>query len=154
MCSRPLRPTMTASRCSSPGPSAKAERWRGRRTSGRIGSRRNSPRGGGIPGFGVRRWGGWPAADSARKMIHVIGNAAVDSVIRVDRFPQPGQTIVALGASEDLGGKGANQAVVAARCGAVVRLVAPIGDDADGKRVRSSLTAEGVLTDGLAASSY
>ncbi len=52
------------------------------------------------------------------KMIHVIGNAAVDSVIRVERFPRPGETIVALGASEDLGGKGANQAVVAARCGA------------------------------------
>jgi ribokinase len=43
-------------------------------------------------------------------MIHVIGNAAVDSVIRVERFPRRGETIVALGASEDLGGKGANQA--------------------------------------------
>jgi ribokinase len=48
-------------------------------------------------------------------MIHVIGNAAVDSVIRVDELPRPGETIVALGASEDLGGKGANQAVAAAR---------------------------------------
>jgi sugar/nucleoside kinase (ribokinase family) len=48
-------------------------------------------------------------------MIHVIGNAAVDSVIRVERFPRPGETIVVLGASEDLGGKGANQAVVAER---------------------------------------
>ena len=35
-------------------------------------------------------------------MIHVIGNAAIDSVIRVDRFPRPGETIVALGASEIL----------------------------------------------------
>jgi ribokinase len=47
-------------------------------------------------------------------MIHVIGNAAVDSVIRVERLPRPGETVVALGASEDLGGKGANQAIVAA----------------------------------------
>lgn len=86
-------------------------------------------------------------------MIHVIGNAAVDSVIRVDRFPRPGETIVALGASEDLGGKGANQAIAAARCGADVRLVAPIGADAEGKRIRLSLAGEGVLTDGLAASS-
>ena len=70
-------------------------------------------------------------------MIHVIGNAAVDSVIRVDRFPRPGETIVALGASEDLGGKGANQAIAAARCGAQVRLVAAIGDDAQGERIRS-----------------
>jgi ribokinase len=82
-------------------------------------------------------------------MIHVIGNAAVDSVIRVDRLPRPGETIVALGASEDLGGKGANQAIVAARCGAPVRLVAPIGDDAMGARIRSSLAREGVLTDGM-----
>ena len=81
-------------------------------------------------------------------MIHVIGNAALDSLIRVERFPRPGETIVALGASEDLGGKGANQAVVAARCGAPVRLVAPIGDDAAGERIRSSLDREGVQTDG------
>jgi ribokinase len=87
-------------------------------------------------------------------MIHVIGNAAVDSVIRVERFPRPGETIVALGASEDLGGKGANQAVVAARCGAPVHLVAPIGDDALGERIRSSLDREGVQTDGLTTSAY
>ena len=87
-------------------------------------------------------------------MIHVIGNAAVDSVIRVDRFPRPGETIVARGASEDLGGKGANQALAAARCGADVRLVAAIGADAQGERIRSNLAGEGVLTDGLATSSY
>jgi ribokinase len=87
-------------------------------------------------------------------MIHVIGNAAVDSVIRVERFPRPGETIVALGASEDLGGKGANQAVAAARCGASVRLVAPTGDDALGERIRSSLAREAVLTDGVTTSPY
>jgi ribokinase len=87
-------------------------------------------------------------------MIHVIGNAAVDSVIRVERFPRPGETIVALGASEDLGGKGANQAVVAARGGAPVRLVAPIGDDALGERIRSSLAREGVQTDGVTVSPH
>jgi ribokinase len=87
-------------------------------------------------------------------MIHVIGNVAVDSVIRVDRLPRPGETIVALGASEDLGGKGANQAIVAARCGAPVRLVAPIGDNAMAKRIRSSLVREGVQTDGLTTSAY
>jgi ribokinase len=87
-------------------------------------------------------------------MIHVIGNAAIDSLIRVDKFPRPGETIVALGASEDLGGKGANQAIVAARCGAHVRLVAPIGDDVLGERIRSSLDREGVQTDGVAISPY
>jgi ribokinase len=87
-------------------------------------------------------------------MIHVIGNAAVDSVIRVDRLPQPGETIVALGVSEDLGGKGANQAVAAARCGAHVRLVAAIGDDPLGERIRSSLAREGVQTDGITTSPH
>jgi ribokinase len=87
-------------------------------------------------------------------MIHVIGNAAVDSVIRVERLPRPGETIVALGASEDLGGKGANQAVAAARCGANVRLVAAIGSDVLGERIRSSLACEGVLTDGVTTSPY
>lgn len=87
-------------------------------------------------------------------MIHVIGNAAVDSVIRVERLPRPGQTIVALGASEDLGGKGANQAIVAARCGAPVRLIAPIGDDALGERIRSNLVREGVRTDGVTTSPH
>src|SRR5271170_1317731 len=88
------------------------------------------------------------------KMIHVIGNATIDSIIRVDRFPRPGETIVALGASEDLGGKGANQAVAAVRCGANVRLVAAIGGDVLGERIRSSLAREGVLTDGMTISPY
>jgi ribokinase len=87
-------------------------------------------------------------------MIQVIGNAAVDSVIRVNTLPQPGETILALGASENLGGKGANQAVAAARCGALVRLVAAIGDDAQGERIRATLAHEEVLTDGMALSSY
>ncbi|HSU99667.1 MAG TPA: ribokinase [Roseiarcus sp.] len=88
------------------------------------------------------------------RTIHVIGNATLDSVIRVERLPRPGETIVALGASEDLGGKGANQAIVAARCGAPVRLVAAIGDDAAGERTRFSLAREGVQTDGVTASPF
>ncbi len=48
--------------------------------------------------------------------------------------------------------RGANQAVVAARCGAPVRLVAPIGDDALGERIRLNLAREGVETDGLTIS--
>ena len=76
-------------------------------------------------------------------MIHVIGNAAIDTILSVERFPRPGETIVARGAVEDLGGKGANQAVVVARCGERVRLVAALGDDAAGARIRRALEAEG-----------
>ena len=82
-------------------------------------------------------------------MIHVVGNAAIDTILSVERFPRPGETIVARGVVEDLGGKGANQAVVIARCGARVRLVAALGDDVAGARIRRSLNAEGVATDGL-----
>jgi ribokinase len=82
-------------------------------------------------------------------MIHVVGNAAVDTVIRLDRFPQPGETVVARGAADDLGGKGANQAIVIARCQQKVRLVAAVGADAFGDRIRQSLATEGVEVDGL-----
>jgi ribokinase len=82
-------------------------------------------------------------------MIHVVGNAAIDTVIRLDRLPGPGETVVARGAADDLGGKGANQAVVLARCGQKVRLVAALGADAIGERIRENLATEGVETDGL-----
>jgi ribokinase len=82
-------------------------------------------------------------------MIHVFGNAAVDTVIKLDRLPRPGETVVARGAADDLGGKGANQAVVLARCGQRVRLIAALGADAAGERIRENLGAEGVETDGL-----
>jgi ribokinase len=82
-------------------------------------------------------------------MIHVIGNAAIDAILSVDRFPRPGETIVARAVSEDLGGKGANQAIAIARCGALVRLVAALGADAAGGRVRRALEAEDVATDAL-----
>ena len=83
-------------------------------------------------------------------MIHVIGNAAVDTIIRLKHLPQPGETVIARSLAEDLGGKGANLAAIIARCGVPVRLVAAIGGDPPGKRIRDSLAAEGVMTDGLA----
>src|SRR4051812_32331203 len=83
-------------------------------------------------------------------MIHVIGNATIDTVIRLARFPLPGETVVAEpGAHEDLGGKGANQAIAMARCGARVRLVAAIGRDENGRRIAANLEAESVAIDGL-----
>ncbi len=83
-------------------------------------------------------------------MIHVIGNATIDTVIRLERFPVPGETLVAKpGTREDFGGKGANQAVAIARCGTPVRLVAAVGKDEIGRRIRAHLMAEGVATDGL-----
>lgn len=82
-------------------------------------------------------------------MLYVVGNVAIDTVFRVERFPLPGETIVATAMAEDIGGKGANQAVVAARTGVPVRLVAAVGDDGAARQVRAALQAEGVAGDGL-----
>ena len=85
----------------------------------------------------------------ADAMIHVVGNAAIDTILSVERFPKPGETIVATESSDDLGGKGANQAIMIARSGVRVQLVAAIGEDAEGRRIRRALDAEGVEADGL-----
>jgi ribokinase len=82
-------------------------------------------------------------------MIHVVGNCTVDVVFRVDHFPEPGETVLAQERFVDLGGKGANQAVVAARFGAPVRLVAPVGRDADGAWALARLCDEGLPSDAL-----
>ena len=49
--------------------------------------------------------------------IHVVGNCTIDLILAVERFPAPGETLIATGLRRELGGKGANQAVVARRCG-------------------------------------
>ncbi|MFE0755444.1 PfkB family carbohydrate kinase [Inquilinus sp. NPDC058860] len=81
--------------------------------------------------------------------IHVVGNACLDTLYRLERFPEPGETIVADGMAEDLGGKGLNQAVAAARAGARVCLFAAIGSDRPGEAVAERLAAEGIDAAGL-----
>ncbi len=74
----------------------------------------------------------------------VIGNATVDETYALDALPRAGESIVGEPAGVDLGGKGANVAVVLARCGVPTRLVAVVGDDARGAFVRARLHAEPV----------
>src|ERR1700727_3503601 len=59
----------------------------------------------------------------------VVGSANVDLTIFTDRFPKPGETIFGQNFDLGFGGKGANQAVAAALCGAKVSMVARVGDD-------------------------
>lgn len=59
----------------------------------------------------------------------VIGNAGLDLRLGVPRLPLPGETLIGTEAARAPGGKGLNQAVVAARCGARVRFCAPLGSD-------------------------
>lgn len=85
----------------------------------------------------------------AASEIVVVGSVNVDTVIRVPRLPAPGETVLATEASGHLGGKGANQAVAAARLGRRVGLVGLVGDDAGGAGVRTALAAEGIDLAGL-----
>ncbi|WP_428391073.1 PfkB family carbohydrate kinase [Lichenicoccus sp.] len=72
----------------------------------------------------------------------VLGNAGIDLLLPVTRLPRPGETLMARGLTRAPGGKGLNQAVVAARAGAAVAFCAAIGDDPDGRLVAQALTSE------------
>ena len=76
--------------------------------------------------------------------ILVIGSYNRDTVLRLARFPAPGETLTALGVAEFHGGKGSNQAVAAARAGGRVALITAIGDDASGQAARALWAAEGI----------
>jgi ribokinase len=74
----------------------------------------------------------------------VIGNAGLDLSLAVPRLPLPGETLIGAEAARAPGGKGLNQAVVAARCAARVRFCAPLGHDAaQADEVERRLAAEG-----------
>lgn len=61
--------------------------------------------------------------------VTVVGSVNLDLVARVARLPRPGETLTAHGVTRHAGGKGANQALAAARLGARVRLVGAVGAD-------------------------
>lgn len=83
----------------------------------------------------------------------VFGSANMDLVIPVDRLPAPGETRMGSDLMTVFGGKGANQAVAAARLGATVEFIGAVGDDVFGRRYRDHLREEGIGTDfvGVAA---
>jgi ribokinase len=74
----------------------------------------------------------------------VVGTLNVDVIWQVPALPRPGQTIMATAVQRQFGGKGANQAVAAARQGAMVRLIGAMGDDAEGASYRDYLRREGI----------
>ena len=72
----------------------------------------------------------------------VLGNATVDSVRHLERLPAVGETVLGQAPMRCAGGKGFNQAVVAARAGACVELIAPIGTDEDARLLRRAAEEE------------
>lgn len=79
----------------------------------------------------------------------VVGSANADLVIGVERRPGAGETVLGSDLAVHPGGKGANQAVAAARLGARSALLARVGDDGNGRLLLDSLRASGVGTDAV-----
>ncbi len=87
-----------------------------------------------------------------RPTVTVLGSLNTDISLLVPHLPEPGETVLASAAATfGAGGKGANQAVAAARLGAAVSMVGCCGDDEFGARLRAGLAAEGVGVTGLRA---
>lgn len=82
--------------------------------------------------------------------IVVVGSINMDLVTLAPRFPGPGETQLGERFVTVPGGKGANQAVAAARLGAEVTLVGAVGDDLFGRQLREGLATEGVNLDHVA----
>jgi ribokinase len=74
----------------------------------------------------------------------VVGSVNLDLVARVESLPKPGETLTSTGLDHVPGGKGANQAVAAARLGAEVRFVGAVGDDDFGEQAVAGLRKAGV----------
>ncbi|MFJ6584443.1 ribokinase [Streptomyces griseoviridis] len=79
----------------------------------------------------------------------VVGSANADLVIDVERRPAAGETVLGGDLAVHPGGKGANQAVAAARRGAATALLARVGDDGHGRLLLDSLRTAGVDTAGV-----
>ncbi len=81
--------------------------------------------------------------------ILVIGSINMDLVIETDIIPASGETLTGKGFSMVCGGKGANQAVAAAKMGANVKMIGAVGDDVFGERLIKNLEDCGVGTEGI-----
>jgi len=90
------------------------------------------------------------SSSSDRARICVVGSANVDLVVQSSRLPRAGETLMGGPFSVLPGGKGANQAVAAARMGAAVSLIGCVGDDEHGRMMRTVLEREGVESSHLA----
>ena len=81
----------------------------------------------------------------------VVGSLNIDYIAAVKRLPAAGETVAATGLVRRFGGKGANQAVAAARQGARVSMIGCVGADDEGRAYCQRLRAEGIDTTGVSA---
>ena len=86
--------------------------------------------------------------------VAVLGSINVDTTYHMERFPEPGETLAAKDKSSAPGGKGANQAVAAARSGSQTYFIGMVGTDAEGKFMREALQADGIDTSHIGNDSH
>ena len=79
--------------------------------------------------------------------ILVIGSSNIDMIMKMDHLPQTGETVTDAVLSQVYGGKGANQAVAAARSGGDVAFVNCVGDDANAKPMVDNYKLDGINTE-------
>lgn len=84
-----------------------------------------------------------------RPRIVVVGSLNVDHTLRVPHIPAPGETLAASSMLTCFGGKGANQAVAAARAGGLVSMIGCVGQDDFGARYIEHLQRDGIDTAGV-----
>ena len=77
-------------------------------------------------------------------VIVVVGSAMMDLTAYADVLPEPGQTLAGQLFTTGFGGKGANQAVMAAHCGAHVHFIGKLGDDVFGKAIADNFVKVGI----------
>ncbi|MDE0065700.1 MAG: ribokinase [Acidimicrobiaceae bacterium] len=97
----------------------------------------------------VRSSGSSQADNNPPPEIAVVGSANLDLVVEVPRVPLVGETVLGKDLARIPGGKGANQAVAAARLGRSVAMIGRVGDDEGGRMLRTALQADGVDTSHL-----
>jgi ribokinase len=81
------------------------------------------------------------------KRILVVGSSNTDMIIKLDRIPRPGETILGGEFATAAGGKGANQAVGAARAGGAVTFIARVGKDMFGEQAAAGFQKDGINVD-------
>lgn len=85
-------------------------------------------------------------------MLIVFGSINMDYGVRVENFPQAGQTLLSSSYDIGAGGKGANQSLACARAGVKTALVGMVGDDAMGTKILNNLRRNEVMTSGVGVS--
>ncbi|MBM7343055.1 ribokinase [Pantoea coffeiphila] len=74
--------------------------------------------------------------------VYVTGNITVDETWSIADIPQKGSSVHGIKVSQDIGGKGANQAIILSRCGIETRLIAATGNDSNGVWIRQQIINE------------